>query len=234
MKVNCYIKQRKPLLTEENKENRYKFAKKYKSYSFFDWKTIIWSDESKFSLINTNKKEYYWKEKSSPLEESNIKKTKKFGGGGIMAWGCITPYGVGELVRLDGKIDSKKYIDVLSNGLMKTLEKYELNPKRVKFMQDNAPIHKAKGTIEWLKINKIKVLDWPAQSPDLNPIENLWGIIDKKVRKSKQNICNVDDLWEVVRNEWNSIDEETLRSLYLSMTSRISDLYDSKGGYTRY
>jgi transposase len=168
------------------------------------------------------------------LEEANLKKSKKFGGGGIMAWGCITSQGVGELIRLDGTVDSKKYIEVLSNGLMKTLENYDLNPKRVIFMQDNASIHKAKTVLEWLNINKIKVLDWPAQSPDINPIENLWGILDLRIRRNKKKPENPDELWELIKEEWNKIDQETIRKLYLSMTKRVHGVYNSKGGYVKY
>jgi hypothetical protein len=95
--LKCYLKREKPLLTENYQEKRAAFAKRYISYSYFDWKKIIFSDESTFSLLNTNRKEFYWSYKTEPLKEDNIKKSLKFGGGAIMAWGCITGEGVGEL-----------------------------------------------------------------------------------------------------------------------------------------
>lgn len=230
----CKVKQKKPLLTDSHKSKRHEFATIYKNFSYFDWKNVIWSDESKYALINTNKKEYYWAEKKSELSETQIKKTKKFGGGSVMVWGCITGNGVGELIRIDGNIDTTKYIKILGDGLIKTIEKHDINEKKVIFQQDNAPPHKSKTTLDWLKQNKIKVLNWPAQSPDLNPIENLWEIIDKKIRKNEIQPKNCDELWEIIKHEWNNIDLNIIRSLYLSMTKRIQAVYDKKGGYTKY
>jgi hypothetical protein len=195
---------------------------------------IIWSDESKFSLINPNRIEYYWKEKPAPLVEENVKRSKKFGGGGVMTWGCITSRGVGELIRLDGIVDSKKYINVLSDCLMKTLEKYELNPKKVTFMQDNAAIHTAKNVLEWLSINKIKVVDWLARSPDVNPIKKSMDNYRMRIKKTPKKPTNADELWELIKEEWSKIDQETIRKLYLSVTKRVHGVYTSKGGYVKY
>ena len=79
------------------------------------------SDESSFDHSNPSRREYYWAKKPKPLNEKNVKKTKKFSGGSVMVWGCITPYGVGKLVRIDGILDSKKYTDALRNGLFNTI-----------------------------------------------------------------------------------------------------------------
>jgi transposase len=151
-----------------------------------------------------------------------------------MTWGCLTAYGTGELIRINGNINSASYIDILSKGLVKTIENFPLNPKKAIFMHDNAPPHMAKITKEWLKNNKIKVMEWPAQSPDLNPIENLWEIIDKKIRKRTVKASNCNELWEIIKEEWANIDEEIVRKLYISMTTRISKLYEADGGYTKY
>jgi hypothetical protein len=110
--LKCHIKVKKPLLTHIYKEKRKKFAENFKDYSYSDWKKVIWSDECKFALQNTNKKEFYWKYKRDPLNDDHMKKTTKFGGGSILAWGCITSEGVGEFMRVNGNMDSSKYIEV--------------------------------------------------------------------------------------------------------------------------
>jgi DDE superfamily endonuclease len=142
----CYIKAKKPLLTGKHKENRKKFADKYSNYSYFDWKRMIWCDECKFSLVNRNKREFYWKRKRDPLNEENIKKTLKFRDDSIIVWGCITAEGVGELVKVNGSIDSNKYIEVLTTGLIKTMDDFSLDVRNSIFVQDNAPCHTSKMT----------------------------------------------------------------------------------------
>jgi transposase len=151
-----------------------------------------------------------------------------------MVWGCITSEGVSELIGLPKSVTTDVYIKCLEDGLIKTLEKNNLNPKKVIFMQDNAPIHTSKASKEWLEMNKIKILDWPPQSPDLNPIENIWDLIDRRIRKRVKRPTNLEELWELIKREWNSITPEEIRSCYLSMVKRIKDLKNSKGSYTKY
>jgi hypothetical protein len=154
-----------------------------------------------FALINTNRKEFYWKYKADPLNEDHIKKSLKFGGDSVLAWGCITSSGVRELIRIKGIMDSDKYIEVLSNGLLRTMEKFGLNTENVIFMQDNDPKYTSKKTKEWLKINKINCLEWKPQSPDMNPIENLWDIIDRRLGKKKEKCNNTEELRELLKEE---------------------------------
>jgi hypothetical protein len=149
-------------------------------------------------------------------------------------WGCITSKGVGRLVKIDGIMTADKYIEILADGLLGTLEDHDLRLSDTLFMQDNDPKHTAKRTKEWLKVNKVKLLDWPAQSPDINPIENLWNIVDQKIRKRTNKPTNVGELWEAVQQEWNELDQQIIRNLYVSMTSRVAALKKAKGGYTKY
>ena len=70
-------------------------------------------------------------------------------------------------------------------------------------MHDNAPCHTSKKVKSFLVDNRVQVMDWPAQSPDLNPIENIWKIIGDRART--QNPKNQEELWESLKTEWNKI-----------------------------
>ncbi len=70
------------------------------------------------------------------------------------------------------------------------------------FQQDLAPAHTAKSTQRWLNDHGVSVLDWPANSPDLNPIENLWGIVKRKMRNKRPK--NADELKATVKETWAS------------------------------
>jgi transposase len=86
----CRIKKKKPRLTDKHKKARLAFAKKYESWTSDDWKNVVWSDESKFNLLNSDGKQYHWTNRPEELNEDGITPTLKFGGGGVMVWSCLT------------------------------------------------------------------------------------------------------------------------------------------------
>ncbi len=100
------------------------------------------------------------------------------------------------------------------------------------FQQDLAPAHTAKGTKSWFSDHGVSVLDWPANSPDLNPIENLWGIVKRKIRDTRPN--NADELKATVKATWASIPPQQCHKLITSMPRRIEAVIKAKGAPTKY
>ena len=103
-----------------------------------------------------------------------------------MFWGCMSSAGTGALIRVDGRMNAAHYQEILKQGLLPSVKKLKLKPGWI-LQQDNDPKHTAKSTETWFNKNKIKVLPWPAQSPDLNVIENLW--LDLKKGCTPEKTC---------------------------------------------
>jgi transposase len=156
--------------------------------------------------------------------------TFKHRGGGIMVWTCFSGGGVGPFHKINGIMDRFIYKDILDT---KMLPYAEWNmPLRWVFQHDNDPKHSSKLVKDYLQDSGIQVLDWPAQSPDLNPIENLFGILKRSV--SGQRFRKKEDLFEALKVEWNNIPQTIINNLILSMPRRCAEVMKNKGFYTKY
>ncbi len=116
-----------------------------------------------------------------------------------------------------------------------TVRARALKPARALKMgreHDNDPKYTAKATKEWLKKKHIKVLEWPSQSPDLNPIENLWRKL--KVRVAKRQPQNLNDLERICKEEWDKIPPEMCANLVANYKKRLTSVIANKGFATKY
>ena len=150
-----------------------------------------------------------------------------------MVWGCFTSEGIGYLCRIDGGLDAKLYKKILKDELMQTINYYGLDKNSILFQHDNDPKHTAKSVKKWLEYKRLAVLDWPSQSPDLNPIEHIWNEVERRLRDLRGHINSKEDLWEKLQDVWNGIEVDVCRKLIATMPQRIQDVLKAKGGYTR-
>jgi hypothetical protein len=199
-----------------------------------DWERVIFSDESKFNLFGSDGLQYCWRKKGQALDPRYTKKQVKHGGGKVMVWGCITPYGVGRLCRIDGLMNSTKYISILQEGYLGTLQDLQAGQQDFILQGDNDPKHTSKATKAWLKENHIQTLDWPPSSPDMNIIENLWAYLDDRIRAHPNKLSNSTELWKVLQEEWKNISPEYVKKLYESLPRRVKEVCNTKGGNTKY
>ena len=225
---------KKPLLTPKHRKQRLEFAKKYENWTLAEWSKVIWTDESKINLIGSDGIRYVWKKAGEGISDRDFIPTVKYGGGKLLFWGCFSSSGVGKIVKIDGIMDAKHYIDILNNSYLPSLRGWRKQIRSTLFMQDNDPKHKAKITLEFLNSKKFKILEWPAQSPDLNPIENLWSIVKNRVYNYETRAVSRQELWERFEYVWSSITVEECKKLIGSMPARIAAVVRSRGGYTKY
>ncbi len=186
--IHGRVPRQKPLLTKKNRKARLTFAKKYLDYPQKVWANILWTDETKVELFGKCVSHYIWCKTNTAFHKKNIIPTVKHGGGNVMVWGCFAASGPGRFAIIDGTMNSAVYQKILKENIWPSV--CDLKLKRTWVMkQDNDPKHTSKSTSEWLKKNKIKVLEWPKQSPDLNPIETLWHDLKTVHSSSKTLQC---------------------------------------------
>ncbi len=148
-----------------------------------------------------------------------------------MIWAAMSSYGFGPLCFLKSTINAAIYQEILEHFMLPSADKLYEDADFI-FQQDLAPAHTAKGTKSWFNDHGVTVLDWPANSPDLNPIENLWGIVKRKMRDTRPN--NADDLMAAIKETWASIPPQQCHKLITSIPHRIEAVIKAKGAPTKY
>jgi len=232
--LKAVTKKKKPLLLERHKKARLEFAKRYRNWTVDDWKRVIWSDESKINRLGSDGRKWVWKDKGAGLADNQVTGTLKFGGGHLMMWGCMTYQGVGYACKIDGSMDAKLYVAILDDELQETLDHFGLAVEDTIFQQDNDPKHKSKLATEWFEDHNLEVLHWPAQSPDLNPIEHLWYHLKQELAAYEEEPKSMAELWDRVQETWNRIPVSECTNLIDSMPRRVAAVQKARGGYTKY
>lgn len=225
------VPRKMPYISKANRKKRLQFANQYVTKDPDFWNRVIFSDESKFNLFHHDGRILVWRRRNAKLEPANMTCTVKYGGGGIMVWGCMAASGVGNLVFIDGTMDQYVYLDILKRNLKVSAEKLGLNTD-YHFQQDNDPKHTAYNVRLWILYNAPHTLQTPPQSPDMNPIEHLWDELERRIRK--HHISSKAQLKEVIVQECGKIDAAVTRKLVQSMQDRLKAVIRSKGMNTRY
>jgi len=149
-----------------------------------------------------------------------------------MVWGCISWYGKGELEGIETTLDSERYCEVLEGTLLPFAA--ETFGERWTLQHDGASVHRSKHTVGFLETKGVDVLPWPAKSPDLNIIENVWGMLARAVYKDGRQFKDREELGHVIVDCWEALGEDYIRNLYKSIPSRLLAVIEKCGGPTKY
>ena len=193
--------------------------------------SVIFSDESKF-IVGKYHARYVRRKTGQRYEDKFIEKGENRGRGDAMIWGAFSYFGYTPLVRIDCRLNANGYTRLLENNLLPHVN--TLLPNGGVYQQDNAPIHTAATTMEWLNDNGIRTMPWPALSPDMNPIEQVWSELSCGIQGEQIN--NSEELFARLSNCWNTkLAQLPFREKYTSsMVRRVRALHAVRGSYTKY
>ncbi|KAF7645015.1 hypothetical protein LDENG_00211660 [Lucifuga dentata] len=183
--------------------------------------SILWSDESKIELFGRNENRYVWRKANTAFLKKNLVPTVKLGGGSILVWACFAAGGPGNLTVIDGLMNSSVYQSILDEHVMASARKLHLGTKWI-LQQDNDPKRSSKSTVEWLQKKRIKILSWPSQSPDLNPIEMLWRDLKAAVHQRKPS--NLTQLKQYCVEEWAKISPSRCEKLISGYKKQLEEV----------
>ena len=183
----------------------------------------------------TGREKCGWKKCTSNRDDRSLEKSSVKFPQSVMIWGAMSSAGVGQLCFLRSKVSAAVYQEVLEHFMLPSADQLYGDADFI-YQQDLAPAHTAKGTSTWFKDHGIPVLDWPANSPDLKPIQNLWDIVKRKMRDTRPNNAEQQqqELKAAIRATWASITPQQCHRLIASMPRRIAAVIHAKGAPTKY
>lgn len=222
---------KKPLLKSVNRRKRLKFAKEHRNWTMEQWKSVAWSDESKFELFGTKRRQFGRRKEGERFKSQCIAPTVKFCGGSVMVWGSSSHSGVGELVKIDGIMRKEHYHQILQQSAIPS--GIGLIGYGFAFQHDNDHKHTSVLCKNYLRSKEeegvLLVMEWPPQSPDMNPIELLWEEFDRQLRLIYPT--SGKSMFHCLKMVWDNIEAETLHKLVERMPRICKAIIKAKCGH---
>ena len=230
--LKARIPRKKPFLNAAQRKKRVDWCKAHMNWTAEDWSKVLFSDETRLSIFGSDGIRYVRRSTHEAYLPACMVPTMKHPLS-VMIWACMSAKGVGRMQVVNGNINARVYIDeVLSTKVLQSASDL-FGAEEFIFQQDGAPCHTARVCKTWFQDNNVRLLDWPGNSPDLNPIENLWARLKRLVASRRPS--NKAQLIESIISCWfHVISADELKNLVDSMPRRCRAIINAKGYASKY
>ena len=224
---------KRPLLADRHRRSHLAWCLARRGWNLRTWRKIHWSDESQFLLHVTDGSMRVWRHKNTAYPPRNIQPTVPYGRVSVMVWGCISHDCKLDLVTIQGNLTGDQYIrDVLQPVVVPHFDNHLAT--RPVYMDDNARPHRSRAVTAYLQSEAVTSVPWPAMSPDLNPIEQIWDMLGRRIQAREPPVQNIRQLKAALHQEWQQLSQQDIRRLTGGMRHRVEAVIQARGGYTRY
>jgi len=227
------VARHKKKFSAAEKRKRLSFAEGYKSWTQEDWMNVLFADEKIFWGEGFWGQVFVRRPKGEALNpaycvDKDPHPVK------VSAWACFSGYGPGYMYIFNENMKAERLKEILGTHLIVSAELFfdVEHAEEWWFLQDNAPQHKSFLVRAWLFNNGIQCIDFPPYSPDLNPIENLWADLARRVEQFQCD--SMEELQDIVAEQWKETDKELLSKLARSMPERCQAVIDAHGDHTAF
>jgi hypothetical protein len=218
---------RQILLSARNQAKRLKFCQEMLQWDDEQLGRILWSDETKVKARPNGEIVFY----RAPRNHGKYIQHRSTNSPGIMFWGCISRQAYGPLHSVEGTMNGDVYLDLLKRIVVPEIE---ASPVPLVYQQDNAPCHKRRDVLTFLASQNFQTLEWPAQSPDLSPIEWIWNCIKQKMKARRPRPDTKAKIMAAILDIWDNLEEHTRVSTIDTFRGRLEECVARKGGFTNF
>jgi transposase len=221
------------VLTPRHKRARLQWAQARAGNNIRYWNRVRWSDESRFTLYHVDGRVRVWRRRGEEhLPECVLPAPQAFGGS-VMVWGMMSGNTKSPLLTINGNLNGQRYRDEVLDVVVRP-HFQQHRAQRPLFMDDNARPHRARLVGDFKQAQNITSLEWPALSPDLNPIEQAWDALQRAINGRQPPVATLQDLEQALHQEWARLPQRLFRNLVRSMPRRCQAVIQARGGHTRY
>ncbi|CAN9501504.1 unnamed protein product [Ophioblennius macclurei] len=224
------------ILTLDSSRKRLQWAQQHRDWTPERWRRVVWSGESSFFLYHVDGKVRVRRLPGEHLAPGcAADRGCEEGAGSLMLWAMFCWDTLGPALHVDSGLDPQSYLDIVADHVHPFMGVMFPEGGGL-FQQDNAPCYVADSVQRWFEEHdqEFTVLTWPPNSPDLNPIEHLWDLLDKQIQAMEDPPHTLQDFKDLLLTFWCQIPQETFRSVVQSMPERVSAVFASQGGLTQY